>query len=195
MEKLFKYLSLGLCITLLAGCFIPEKFDASMQFNSDSSFNYTYDGTVVNALGLVEKRKNGSLSEKSKAEFPKIIAQMKKDPATKSVSQVDDVTYKISLEKKNQASNLFSLMDFIKVRKDQSGVITVFTPKFSDKNLKELKELGVTVDGTLKITLPKNAEVIESNAQSSPSLGGMVGSYTWKFKKVDEPVNFKFKMK
>lgn len=192
IKKIIKQFSLVACFSLLAGCFIPEKFDANIQFNEDSTFNYTYDGTIVNALGAAEKHKKGSLSEKSKAEFPKIIAQLKKDPATKSVSQVNDITYKVSLDRKGQPSNMFSLMDFIKIRKDQSGVITVFTPKFTEKNLKELKELGVNVDGTLKIALPKNAEVIESNAQSKPSL---MSGYSWKIKKVDDPVNLKFKLK
>lgn len=195
MSKTIKLLSLATCVTLLAGCFIPEKFDANIQFNEDSTFNYTYDGTIVNALGAAEKHKTGSLSEKSKADSPKIIAQLKKDPATKSVSQVNDVTYKVALERKNQPSNMFSLMDFIKVRKDKAGVITVFTPKFTEKNLKELKELGVNVDGSLKISLPKNAEIVESNAQSSPGLGGLVGGYSWKIKKLDDAVNLKFKLK
>ncbi len=195
MSIIIKQLSLMACFSLLVGCFIPEKFEANIQFNENSTFNYIYDGTIVNALGAAEKHKTGSLSEKSNADFSKIVAQLKKDPATKSVTQVNDITYKIALERKNHLSNMFSLMDFIKVRKDQAGVISVFTPKFTEKNLKELKELGVNVDGSLKISLPKNAEIIESNAQSSPSLGGLVGGYCWKIKKLDDTVSLKFKLK
>lgn len=194
MSTYLKHAFLAASFLALSGCFIPEKFDAKITFNEDTTFNYTYDGTIINAMAAAEKQKTGSLPEKSKAAYSELADALKKDPATKSVSQVNDITYKVSMEKKNQPSMRASIMDFIKVKKDPAGVITVFTPKFSEKDLKQLKDLGVNVDGNLTITLPKNAELIESNANSKPFFGAQ-NSYSWKIKKVEEPVSLKFKFK
>lgn len=194
MKKLLTWCGFLVCVLVLSSCFIPEKFSSEFNFKEDGAFNYKFDGTITHALIAAEKTKAGGVSEKTQKSIPAIVQQIQKSPDTKEAKHLDDAKFKVVIQGERNIKSIFSLLDFLKVVQDKNGVIRVFSPPLNEKNKKEIKELGINIDGTLKITLPKNAEVLESNATSSPSLGGLIGGYTWKINS-DNPVNLKFKLK
>lgn len=74
-------------------------------------------------------------------------------------------------------------------------VITIASGEIDEKGKKQLAQLGIKLDGTLDITIPKNAEVLSHNATSTPSVFGLVGVYSWKIGSVEQRPIMKIRMK
>jgi hypothetical protein len=51
------------------------------------------------------------------------------------------------------------------------------------------------MDGTLEVSLPKNAEIISHNATSTPSFFGLLGGYSWKIGAVGDRPMMKVRIK
>jgi hypothetical protein len=63
--------------------------------------------------------------------------------------------------------------------------MTISSPRITDADKQKLAKLGLGMSGTLDVNLPRNAEVISSNATSSPMLFGLLGTHSWKIGDVD----------
>ena len=61
------------------------------------------------------------------------------------------------------------------------------------KEMRGLEKLGLAVDGTLEIKVPKSVQVISSNATSSPALE--FGAYSWKIGGVSQRPELKLKFR
>lgn len=63
----FSKASLLVCLTtplLISGCLVPEKFNATINIQPDSSYDYHYTGTAVNAMIAAQIKKTGSIPPK-----------------------------------------------------------------------------------------------------------------------------------
>jgi hypothetical protein len=60
--------------------------------------------------------------------------------------------------------------------------------------LADLSKLELIIDGTLDVTLPKNAVVISSNATSSPSFFERMEKHSWKIGAIDQRPVMKIKL-
>lgn len=67
-------------------------------------------------------------------------------------------------------------MDIFSVTHGKDGVITIASPKRVAKGVQELSKLGIKIDGTLGVVLPKNATIISHNAASEPEFFGLFGT-------------------
>ena len=79
-----------------------------------------------------------------------------------------------------------NVMDMIKVSFDKDGVMTTTSTAISDQARSQINALGLNISGTLKVDLPKNAVILYSNTNSSPSFFGMLGAYGWKIRSVEQ---------
>jgi len=73
--------------------------------------------------------------------------------------------------------------------------MTIASTKLDDKSKKDLSQLGIHIDGTLEVKLPKNVEILSQNATSTPSFFGMFGSYGWKIGGLDQRPVMKIRIK
>ena len=46
----------------------------------------------------------------------------------------------------------------------------------------------MTIDGNLKLTT--DGEVMQHNATGKPTLGGLVGAYSWQIKSIEDPAPY-----
>jgi hypothetical protein len=119
---------------------------------------------------------------------------MKKDSAIPQADYKGNGRYQITmLESKNSGQTL-NAFDIFSVSKDKSGVITIASPQMDTHALADFAKLGLVIDGTLEVTLPKNAVVISSNATSQPSFFGLLGKYSWKIGAIDQRPMMKIKL-
>lgn len=87
------------------------------------------------------------------------------------------------------------MLDIFTVSTDKNGIMTITSNEIKDKEKRDLEQIGIKIDGTLEVRLPKNAEVISQNATSTPTFFGMFGTYSWKIGRVDQRPVLKVKLK
>lgn len=190
--------TLTACLTtalLLSGCLVPEKFAATVAIHPDASYEYRYTGTVINAFGASEIKTTGVLSPKSDAGLKAEADKMKSIPDVRSASYLGSSRYQLAMEGNKKAGEALKLLDILTVTRDKDGVITIASPEYKDKDLQNLADLGIKIDGTLDIKLPRNAEVLSQNATSTPSFFGLIGGYSWKIGRADQRPMMKIKLK
>jgi hypothetical protein len=179
----------------LAGCLLPEKFTAKIDFKSDGNYQYSYSGTAINALAKMQTQSGIALTSKDTDKLKADAELFAKQPDFKRVVYKGDARYEIELEGNRKKGDRFSLMDVLTVSTDATGLTIVESKPISDKNKAEMKKMGWKIDGTLEVKLPKNAEIVTQNATSTPSFGGLFGAYTWKIGSSETGVSMKFRLK
>lgn len=180
---------------ILSGCLVPEKFAAKVDVQPDASYTFSYAGTMVNAFAALEMTKAGKLSANSDEQLKKEVASISKEPDVRSVSYKGNGRYELALESKKKPGQPFHAFSILNVSTDKDGVMTISSPELKDKDKKELDKLGMKIDGTLDVTIPKNAEVLSHNATSTPTFFGLFGTYTWKIGRVDQRPVMKLRFK
>jgi hypothetical protein len=180
---------------LLTGCLVPEKFTAKADIHPDGSYAVSYAGTAVHGLAAMQIAKTGKLSPKDNAALEGEVAKMKRNPDVQSASYKGNGRYELALAAKREKGKALDLLNILSVKTDKDGIITISSPKIDEKSKKELSQLGIKVDGTLAVTIPRDAEVIEHNATATPSFFGLVGTYSWKIGSVDQRPVMKIRLK
>ncbi len=182
-------------VGLLAGCYVPERFNAKLVMKPDASYNFTYKGTIVNALAAASLTE-GALSASEEKELRDEVANMKKDPGVRQAAYVGKGRYELTLDMDKKAGEGLSVFDMFRVQTDRkTKVVTISSPQLRAKDKAELKEMGITIKGKLEVSLPKNATVLSHNADATPKLGGLYGSYAWTIGGVDKQPMMKVQFK
>ena len=177
----------------LTGCLVPEKFVAKVEIQSDGGYSYRYTGTAVHALAAAQIKKTGSLSEKDDAGLKAEADKMAKGQDVRRAAYLGKGRYDLDIQGAKTSGQPVKVLQVLSVSTDKDGLITISSPELKGKEKTQLEELAIVVDGTLEVRLPKNAEVVSSNATSTPTLG--MGGYTWKIGKVDQRPVMKVRLK
>ncbi|QEL63576.1 hypothetical protein OTERR_01000 [Oryzomicrobium terrae] len=101
--------------------------------------------------------------------------------------------YELEIEQEKLAGQPLKVMEAFSVQTDKTGVMTISSIELKDKEKKEWASLGLTINGTLEVYVPKDVEVLSHNATSTPTLG--FGAYSWKIGRIDERPMIKLKFK
>lgn len=182
------FVSLVLLVALM-GCFIPEQFDAKVMVNKDGSYTMAYDGTLTFVMALAAGKK-GELNANDEEMLKREGAQLARQPGFKKVEYLGNGRYKVLFEKSGKPGEpLYFLnreMKFFAIAPQRDGTLSVSAILPDKKTMQSFGSLGAKMDGTLTVSVASGAKVIKHNAQSQPTLFGLVGSYKWKIKSPDE---------
>lgn len=172
---------------LLSGCLYPETFDTSIHVNADTSYTAKFNGRAVNVMALMQMAQTKQpLSQSEIASMNADATKAAKGPGVKKFAYVGNARFDVVLDETHQAGSSMLMMEMVRVVFDKEGVMTIGAVTLKEKDKIELKKLGLTTNGTLTVELPKNAEVISTNATSKPKLFGLVGNYSWKIGSIDD---------
>ncbi len=174
-----------LACALLTACLLPEKFTAKVAVNPDASYTFHFTGTMVHVLAAAQMMKGGKLSDKDEQGLKAEAGKLSKNPDFRSASYKGNGRYELEMLSSKQAGQAFS-MDSFSVASDKEGLLTIAGKALDAKGKAQLSQLGIKMDGTLEVSLPKNAEIISHNATSTPSFFGLLGGYSWKIGSVNE---------
>lgn len=170
---------------VLTGCFIPEKFHSTVKFSADGAYTFHYDGTVIFALAAAQIKSVGQLQQKDNDDLQKLVIDIKKDKCVKDASYIGNARYHIYMDCTFSSGNPYNpLGGIIKIETEKDGVVVISSPAITEKNIEELRSLGIEVNGTLKIDVPSGINILSENADSKPILG--FGGYAWKLGRVDQ---------
>ena len=179
---------------LLSACLVPEKFNAKVDFQSDGSYTFHYVGSAVHAMAAAQIKQGGSLSAKDEDALKSEATKMEKMPQVKKATYRGAGRYDLDIQEEKKPGQPMQMFDTFSVKTDpKSGVTELSSPKLTEKAKADLEQLGLKIDGRLEVSLPKNAEVVSSNATSTPTLG--FGTYAWKIGAVGQRAEMKVKFK
>ena len=180
-------------LVLLSGCLFPEKFKSTITFAEDGSYTTQFDGTAVNVMGAMVIADRGKLAPADDQALKAEADKYAKAPGVAKAKYIGNARYELAFSqdrKRGQAANLF---DMIKIGTNKDGSVFVTAPPFRESDRKQMEKVKMDVNGELVIKLPKNAEVIQTNAHSKP--GMFSGGYSWKIEKADQRPVMVFKLK
>lgn len=168
-------MAVGAC---LSGCFVPEQFTATLDIDKDRNFQFSYDGTIVFAPSLSQIKQNGSLSVSEEAAMVQVLGELRQKPGVASASYAGRGRFRIKyVEAGALVPGRTLFMDLGRFEADPGGGIRIRGPAIRPEDQKEMAELGLRLDGTIR--LKSAIEVVEHNAASTPWFGGLFGSYKW----------------
>ena len=182
--KWFFHASILMALMTLTGCFVPEKFDSFVEFHSDGSYRFTYQGTLVHALAAEQIKKMGHLSPGDENLMRQTVGEIKKDACVKDAAYEGDAHFRIRYVCDLQKGQPFSLFGgIITIQTGKDGTILIDGKKMTENDRRQLLNLGIKVDGTFTVNLPAGAKVLSQNADSTPTFG--FGGYSWKIGGID----------
>lgn len=196
MKRMIKLLAAATCVAALAGCFVPEKFTAEVNMAKDGSYTYEYSGITAFVPAIMDMVKSGKgLSDKNDKDLKSQEQKLAKSPDVRKVTYVGNGRYDMKISGERKSGQATNVLDAFRVFTDKDGVINITSAVIKPSDKEELAKLGLNIDGKLSVTLPKNAEVISSNATSSPKFFGLFGTYSWKIGSLDERPTMKIKLR
>ena len=182
-------------VLLLSGCLVPERFTSKVEIQTNGDYTFKYSGTAIHALAAAQIKKTGALPEKEQNSLKLEAENLSKHSDFKRAVYKGEGRYELEMESKKKAGEQLRAMNIFSVTTDKDGVITIASNQIKEKEKRDLEGIGIKIDGTLEVSLPKNAEIISQNATSSPSFFGMFGTYSWKIGRIDQRPMMKFKLK
>lgn len=149
------------------GCFIPENFEASLHIDKERNYQFSYDGTIVFAPALSEIKGTGSLSAAKEAAMTQLVAELRSRPGVASALYVGRGRFRIKYRESGAVAPGKPLfMDLGRFEADPSSGIRISGPAINPSDQKELADLGLKLDGTIR--LKSAIRVVEHNASSTP---------------------------
>lgn len=175
MSRMTKFFIAASAAIMLAGCYVPEDFDLDIDFLEDKQYQYRYKGNLVHAMAAMAA-KEGKYGAKDEEILAKELSAA---PGIKSVSSKGKGRFAVVLDDKGNVGKPLNLLGTFSIKQGKDGLVTMQAPAVKDNDADQLREVGIRFAGTIEVRLPKNVEVVQTNATSKPSM--FSGTYGWKF--------------
>ena len=168
-------------------CFVPETFQATLNVDKARRYQFSYDGTIAFGLALDEIRKSGAMSLGSDEEMRELVLELRESPGFVSAEYVGRGRFKVQFRESGViTSGKEVFLDLVKFNVDRAGRIRVQGTNVSLKDQRELKDSGLKLDGTIRLTTALS--VVEHNAPTTPWFGGLLGAYQWRVGSAQQPL-------
>lgn len=166
--------------TILTGCFLPERFDASVNVSSDGSYTFHYAGITAFVPVLMDIARTGTApSSNANLQMSAEAAKMSKAPDVRKSNYIGNGRFDLEIAGDRKPGQLASVLDAIRISTGKDGVLSISSVGLKPSEKAELQKLGLSMNGKFVVTLPKGAEVLASNATSGPNVINQSVSYTW----------------
>lgn len=180
--KRFFVAAVALAALLVAGCLLPQRFQAGLTISSDGAYAFTYEGT---ALYLVtrEERNNGQLSdEDEKKGVAELVEMLEGEDDVVSVVYEGNDIYKLSLavdgNVRDDAMTILgerNVFSFSKDNKEKTCTFAFLEKGPDEEPDEEAVELFKSMQGTITVTTALPVEKAEGN----PAVSDDGKTYTW----------------
>lgn len=178
---------------VLTGCWIPEKFDATIDFKPNGGYTMVFDGILHHGMLLQAKNEGGKLPKDADKFLQAEADQLGRRKGVTTAKRVGDTKIDFKATHTAEQFQPGQPFDAIFLRKEPDGTYSVKALAANDRDRQAIKRLGMKLDGSLKITLPSNATVVETNATTKP--GTFSSGYKWNITQDTPAPLLRFKLK
>lgn len=164
-----------LCV---AGCWVPEKFDATLHIDKARQFQFTYDGTIAYSSALAAIKTNGALAANEENDMKAEVAKLKNEKGVSTAEYIGRGRMRVKLREEGQAQpGTKFFMDLVKFENAPDGALRIVGPTMSADDKQQLLSSGLQLDGNIRLTT--ELIVVSHNAAATPWFGGLWGAYKW----------------
>lgn len=175
---------------LLAGCYLPIRFDAEIEITRTGYYSAIFDGYLV-SVPLFRSLRDGSTSPIEENEkVANIVNDFKRDKAVKEVKYFKQGRFKVNWQKKGdllrarmvtflRRNALIFLLKYVKT----TGLITVQANPIGKENAQRLVDGGLNMQGQLRVKT--DLRVVNHNA--TRVVQREMPIYVWDIKSLLEP--------
>ena len=158
-------------------CYAPEKFDATLSIDKNRQYQFSYDGTIVHGLALMQLSDGKSLSASDEKSLASATTELRREPGIQSAEYIGRGRFRIQFKQSGgvRPGEKFFL-DLIRFSAAPNGAIRVHGAELSPGFRKDAKSLGLALNGTIR--LDSELPILEHNAASTPWFGKF-GGYKW----------------
>jgi hypothetical protein len=182
-----------LCAVILAGCFVPDAYEAEIRLTKDGGYGITYIGILTYAP-LYGQIVRGKIDDEHAKENDRMfLEKLKSESFFKEVVGLGRGRYRVRYEREGQFAGAHQMVTFVS---RQEPIFRILTTK--DANIevngsgqgfryaKSFEEVGITSQGLLRITT--DAEVVTHNAQfvRKSATPGFT-QYDWRVRSLRDP--------
>lgn len=186
MKTLLKCTVAAILCLLLASCWAPETFDATLHVDKDKNFKFTFNGTMAYLGALAEIVEKGRLSTETEEAIKKAEEELRKQPGFKKVESDGKGRFKVQFEEKGPVGNGKKVfLDLVEFKVAPTGRITILGSEISAESRSQMLKLKLLLNGTLSVTT--DLTVVKENAASKPSLGGRAYKWNVKLEQTERP--------
>jgi hypothetical protein len=190
MRRFCAYLGSVAILLLIAGCWVPERFEAKVTVHRDGTYSFVYNGTLAHVLVALAIKKGEAIPEKIHTDLKAQVAATAQSPGFRSATYVGDGRVKVLFEQKFKADESYhfpsQLNKALSIVPQGDGTLRIEAAASDANSVKRLNEIGLKYDGTLTVATERGVEMVKHNAQSEPKLFGLIGSYGWKITAPDQ---------
>lgn len=170
-------------MALLAGCYVPVRFDAEIEIDRGGYYSMIFDGYLARAR-VFQGIKDGSLQgEERDRRIAQVLSDLERDPAASGVAHVRDGIFKLHWER---SGDLLKARHVAFLRRNEimlsvgyvrkTGRISVAGTPVSETQADQLTDLGLTIQGEVRVIT--DAEVLSHNAASERAWPAKGPGYT-----------------
>lgn len=178
MKKIVSVLVATVSALMLSGCFLPEKFTASVKVNDGGGYSYKYSGTAAFFPALMSVTTKGGLSAKDEKAFDEEVLRYAAQHKFKKAKVIGKGHYEFEIDDSRQAGQSADLLDIVKIA-SSNGMLSISSIGVSGRDKSELAKLGVKVNGKLEVTIPAKAEILKTNGSPVSSFFSSGKTYRW----------------
>lgn len=175
-------LTMSFCLLALAGCWIPEKFDARVDVHRDGSYDFVYDGTLAFAPVLF-RADNGFLSQREEDELRQKAVSFREESGYREFRYIGNGRFKVRAEKHATPGEEYYFMSegtkLFAVESPGDGMLSIEGVTPAEDIVRQLSSSEDSLSGTLTVSVPWGAKVLRHNADREPFFFGLFGDYSW----------------
>lgn len=175
-------------LCLLAGCYLPDRFQLQINMQRDGEYAFTYEGDLL-AFNFLRKIGAGEASANDQDEIQIYENDLRRDSGFSEVSYLGQGRYRVKYRRQSNILKRpsFSFVrrnaPFMTVKRNAEGLVTITGDRPNKKYRDELVAKGFNTRGTVRIWT--DARVIDHNAHEV--IQGSSTQYVWNIQSIQLP--------
>lgn len=179
MKKIISIIVATVSAVLLSGCFLPEKFSATVKVNDDGSYSYKYSGTAAFFPALLSSnKKKGGLSPQEEKSFDEQVLRYAATHKFKKTKALGNGHYEIEIDDSRSAGQSAGILDTVNIV-SSGETLSISAIAVSERDKSELAKLDFKINGRLEVTIPDKAEILKTNGTPVSKFFGSGKTYRW----------------
>lgn len=175
-------------LLLLSGCYLPDRFQLSMNIDKGGKYAFIYEGDLV-AFNFLRKIGQGEVRADDADEIAVYEQDLKRDSGFEEVTYLGQARYRVKYKRQSNIleRGSFSFVrrnaPFMVIKRGEDGLVRIEGDKPNKQYRDELVDKGFDTRGVVRLWT--NARVLDHNAQQV--IQGNPTQYVWDIQSIQQP--------